>query len=305
MHHEDAMRRCLELAQKGRGHVGTNPLVGAIIVREEEILAEGYHGTYGGPHAEQDLLKKVDQKMCSDATLYVNLEPCCHRGKTEPCTNLILEHGIATVVYGMQDPNPHVDGKGITTLREAGVEVIGPVLQEQCRRFNRGFVSLHEHGRPWVTLKRAQTRDGRTANDDGSSLKITEKWQDEWAHTHLRTTHDAILIGVQTIVTDNPQLTVRLNKNIDQSFPQPYRVILDPNARIPDDATVCTDEHCDRTILITKSDVPLDGDHFNFDALFTFLLEKHITSVLVEGGAVTWGAFKKAGFFDEEVTLVG
>ena len=310
MNHEDFMHHCISLAQKGRGLVGTNPLVGSVLVRNGMVIAEGVYMGKGTPHAERQLLENIDQKISTEDILYVNLEPCCHVGDTPPCTDIIIESGIQTVVIGMKDPDSRVAGLGTQALRDAGVTVIGPVLPERCRRLNKGFISLRENSRPYITLKRAQTPQGVTANTDGTKLCITSDEQNIWSHTHLRTTHDAILVGVQTIIVDDPELTIRLNKGIKKSFPQPLSIILDPDFRIPRDAKVLRKG----TIVITTKEpeecsgatviqIPLHDGTFDVKNLWSQL--PPISSVLVEGGQKTWNTFKKAGIVDEEVVLVG
>jgi len=323
MSHDHFIRHCLTLAEKGRGNTGINPLVGAVLVREGEIIAEGFHQGFGKPHAEQELAEKIDQKISSEDILYINLEPCCHQGKTPPCTDLIIEKGIKKVVYGMMDPSEKVAGQGIKKLMDAGVEVIGPVLPEMCRRLNRGFVSLHEKGRPWITLKMARTRAGEISNADGTPLKITSEAQDEWAHRNLRAKHDAILVGVQTIITDDPMLNTRF----DQTLPQPVPIILDPELRIPVDSKVVRegtviikdpkdpkDPEDPKEELLRKGvrifEVPINNGVFDWNELWKVLTTPvegfyGITSILVEGGPKTWEAFRSANLVDEEVTLVG
>lgn len=318
--HEYFMHRCLELAEKGRGLVGTNPLVGCVLVRTGEIIAEGYYRGPGTDHAERDLFKNFDQEIQPDDQLYVNLEPCCHQGKTPPCTSLLIEKEIKHVVVGMQDPDERVAGKGIEQLRAAGMRVTGPVLRERCERLNRGYISLRTKNRPYITLKRAQTREGLVANNDGTKLCITSDAQNAWAHTHLRTTCDAILVGVQTVITDDPQLTIRLradrslgeglNTKIDHTFSQPYKVILDPNLRIPQDAKLIDS----RTVIVTTSQGQVgdavmvrmpNSDTFDWNMLWEACMNIGISSILVEGGPKTWKTFEEAGFVDEEVILVG
>lgn len=323
------MQRCLELAERGRGHTGINPLVGAVLVREGTVLAEGWHSAFGKDHAERMLIKKFDQEVLPEDILYVNLEPCSHHGKTPPCTDIIIKSGIQTVVYGMQDPNSAVAGQGISLLREKGVSVTGPVLPEACRRLNKGFVSLQESGRPYITLKRAQTRTGEIAQQDGSLLKITSPEQDEWSHTHLRAKHDAILVGVQTILSDDPQLTVRIkNKKVEQTFTQPLRLILNSAFTISSDAKVVNGELAAATVLVVSGDaeseneeellrrgvqilrMPMKDGTFDWQILWAVLTTPHedfcgISSILVEGGQKTWDSFKNNGFVDEEVLLFG
>ncbi len=322
MSHQTFMHRCLELAENGRGKTGVNPMVGAVLVRDGTVLAEAWHSGYGNAHAERELAEKLVQKINSKDILYVNLEPCCHHGKTPPCTDIIIEKGIKTVVYGMQDPNPAIAGKGIAALQKAGVTVIGPIDPVSCRRLNRGFVSLQEQHRPWFTLKRAQTTAGAIAHEDGSRKQITSKEQDAWSHEWLRARHDAILVGVQTVVADDPQLNVRSGNSVS-----PLRIILDPHGRIPHEAKVVTDSQNMNTIIVHSLDdttalndlkergnrlvyIPMMETSFDLQALSKFLVTptegwNGITSVLVEGGATTWRTFKAAGLVDEEVTLIG
>lgn len=303
MNHIDCIRRCLELAEKGRGKVGINPLVGSVLVRKKKVIAEGYYDHFGAEHAEASLLGSLTTSPEQEDILYVSLEPCCHHGQRPPCTDAILQSGIKTVVYGMQDPDARVAGKGMETLRASGVTVVGPVLTAECQRQNRGFTTLRTQNRPWVTLKRAQTRAGAIAKPDGGFLKITSPEQDEWSHRYLRGRHDAILVGIGTVLTDNPRLTIRLNKKIDQLF-QPWRVILDAHNRLPEDANVRGDR-C----------IPLQGlsyadGTFDWQELWKVLTTPTesfpgISSILVEGGQKTWDSFRHANMVDEEVILVG
>lgn len=323
------MRRCLELAERGRGCVGNGALVGAVLVRDGEILDEDYHHGFGKAHAERQLLQQLTKNISDDDILYVNLEPCCHYGKTPPCTDIILEKRIKTVVYGMKDPDPRVSGRGIERLQNAGVTVIGPVLQPFCERLNRGFVSVRTKQRPYITLKQARKKDGRIASADGSPLKITTKEQDIWSHTRLRAEHDAILVGVHTIECDNPRLDTHLDarkRNL-----HPYRIILDRILKTPVNARVVSDDYCKRTIIVhgpiinqemeirrkefelrkvILREVPLIDNVFDWSALWSELMtprgEYHgLTSILVEGGQKTWDIFKNAKMIDEEIILIG
>lgn len=344
---EVCMRRCLELAEGGRGKVGNGALVGAVLVRPTEqtgmergggnandvhgeILAEAYHEGFGTLHAERKLLETYPDHIAPEDILYVNLEPCCHHGKTPPCVDLLLQRGVRRVVVGTPDPDPRVGGEGISRLRAAGVDVRGPVLRAECERCNRGFLTLRTKGRLWITLKSAQTHEGSIAHPDGSPLKITSPKQDIWSHTALRAKMDAILVGVGTVIADDPRLDTRLvksNKKVDQEIPQPYRIILDPKLRIPLNARVVSDGGRSRTIIVTDAatrepkkaedllhrgvrlfDVPTSGGLFRWDALFAALSTplddfSGITNVLIEGGRRTWGAFREGGYLDEEVVL--
>lgn len=316
--HLSSMARALELAQKGRGYTGVNPMVGAVLVRDDNVIAEGFHAAYGKAHAERNLLEKNEQKISTKDIVYVSLEPCCHtKKKTPPCAQLLIERGIKNVVYGMKDPNPEVSGKGIELLQNAGVHVLGPVMQADCRRLNRGFVSLMAKGRPWITLKQAQTKDGRFANADGSPLAITSEKQNAWSHEYLRARHDAILIGVGTVLSDDPELNVRYGVTAS-----PRVIVLDPTLKTPLTAKIVRHG----TIIIASLEasseliqkltdagarvicIPCEQGHFDWsslwDALKTPTDDFHgISSILVEGGAKTWASFKEAGMIDEEVVL--
>jgi len=324
MDHTSFIHRCLELAERGRGATGINPLVGSVLVRDGKIIGEGWHSAFGEDHAERSLFKKFEQGIAQEDVLYVNLEPCCHTGKTPPCTEIIIESGVKMVVYGMEDPNSEMRGKGLEVLKSAGIKVIGPVERARCEWLNKGFISLHKQGRPWITLKRAQAMGGDIANPDGSPLKITSEQQDKWSHARLRATHDAILVGVQTVITDDPQLSTRFiqNKKVDQL--NPLRIVLDPNSKIKENAKIVTGEFAKGTVVIVGEGnhdelksrgvrvwgCPLIGDHFDWDALWSVLTTPKdgffgVSTILVEGGPTTWKIFKESEVIDEEVVLVG
>ena len=321
------MRRCLELAKQERGQVGNGALVGSVLVRDGAVIAEGFHAKFGEPHAERNLLENFSGDVEADDVLFVNVEPCCHHGKTPPCTDIIIERGVKQVVVGMVDPDPRVRGEGIKKLRDAGISVTVPVSLVECERLNRGFIAVRTQGRPWVTLKSAQTRDGEIASTDGSPLKITTEKQDRWSHTWLRSTHDAILVGVQTVIADDPLLDARLDA--EGGGRQPWKIILDAKLRIPLTARVVAARNAERTIvvhapIVTKEEedvceelrkrgallleVPLHDGVFVWEELWHALTTSQgafhgITSVLVEGGQRTWDAFRAAGYRDEEVLL--
>ena len=329
--HTFFMRRCLELAEIGRGKTGINPMVGAVLVRDGVITAEGFHHEFGKAHAELELLQKFEQKIYSNDTLYVNLEPCCHRNKkTPPCTDIMIKSGFKHVVFGMRDPNPAVAGRGIEALRKAGIEVIGPVLEDECLRLNRGFVSMQKNLRPWITLKIARTVDGRIANEDGSMMKITDDKQNAWSHEFLRARHDAILVGVGTIITDHSRLTIRSaeRKREAENIWQPYRIIFDAQLRMPLTETVVTDRHVVKTIIVCSShtdvkkkselerrgvqvvECPVVAGEFDWTVLWKMLTTPKdsfygISSILVEGGGKTWKSFRNPGIVDQEITLLG
>jgi len=329
------MYRCLQLASQGRGKVGNGALVGAVLVRNNTIISEGFHAAFGAFHAERTLLTKFSEPITSDDTLYVNFEPCCHNGKTPPCTDIILERGIRRVVYGIKDPDPRVMGKGIELLQSHGISIQTSRLMALCEYMNRGFINVRKNHRPFITLKQAHMPSGSIANADGSPLKITFSDQDDWAHTYLRERHDAILVGIKTILMDDPSLTIRyakpteLNKNSDQYIP--YRIVLDPHLKIQEHAKLVTDSFRHKTIIIYCSETADFDQHkrdrlqknnvhvwsidmrdgsFDWSQLWSLLLSSNgdfhgITSVLIEGGRRTWDLFRRNGFVDEEVTLLG
>jgi diaminohydroxyphosphoribosylaminopyrimidine deaminase/5-amino-6-(5-phosphoribosylamino)uracil reductase len=329
------MGECLLLAEEGRGEVGNGAMVGALLVLENKIIAQGLHKGFGKAHAERDLLLHFPGTVPRDAILYVNLEPCCHVGKTPPCTDIILGKGVKRLCFGMRDPDERVCSRGEALLRGQGVQVIGPVARPSCEYFNRGFASLRKRHRPWIILKSARTPEGRSAAEDGSPLKITGEEQDRWAHTSLRSRVDAILVGVQTVISDDPRLDTRWSQNAAgraglQRY-QPWRIILDSHLRTPLTARVVSDDNRARTVIITSPtleagkedrrkelqgrgvqvwDVPVFNGSFDFPELWGVLSRPEgafhgITSILVEGGARTWEVFREAGMVDEEVVMVG
>ena len=247
------MERCLELARKGAGTVSPNPMVGALLVGPDgTVLGEGAHRIYGGPHAEARAIRSVEQRhspdALRDATLYVNLEPCSHHGKTPPCTNLIIEKGIPRVVVGTIDPFPQAQGRGIRQLREQGVEVELGVREHACRRFNEAFFHHVETGRPLVTLKVAQTLDGRIATRTGDSQWITGEAARTLVH-RWRAEVDGVLVGRGTARSDDPRLTVR-----HLNGPQPLRLVLDREGALPADRTLFVDDHAERTVAVVGED---------------------------------------------------
>lgn len=226
---ERYMARCLQLARHGELTTAPNPMVGAVIVHDGRILGEGWHRRYGEAHAEVNAVRSVcpkDEALLCEATIYVSLEPCSHWGKTPPCAELLVEKGFRRVVVGTLDPNAKVAGRGIKRLREAGAEVVVGVLEEECRWLNRKFFMQHEHHRPWITLKWAESTDGfidrhrESREKDGEAVKFSTPWTQMLVH-RLRATHEAILVGRRTWELDAPSLTTRLwpGKN-------PERVIL-------------------------------------------------------------------------------
>lgn len=249
------MRRCLDLARQGAGAVSPNPMVGAVLVAPDgTVLGEGHHAHYGGPHAEANAVADARTRHGSDAlrsaTLYVNLEPCTHHGKTPPCTDLVLETGIPRLVVGTVDPFPAMKGAGIQRLRDAGVAVEVGVLQARCRRLNEAFLHHVHTGRPLVTLKVAQTLDGRIATRTGDSRWISGDAARTMVH-RWRAEQDAVLVGSGTARSDDPRLTVR---HVDG--PQPVRLVLDRAGSLPPTLHLFSDAHAAYTRAVIGADRP-------------------------------------------------
>lgn len=299
----------LQQAKRGTGQVAPNPLVGAVVVKNGRLLATGHHRAFGAAHAEAAVLQKLTPWQTRGATLYVTLEPCVHQGKMPPCLPLILATGIKRVVIGSKDSNPLVAGRGIRALRRSGVAVTVGVLLADCRKLNRSFFCAHELGRPWVTIKIAQTLDGYVADAVGNSRWITGLPARRLAH-QLRATHDAILVGAGTVVADNPRLNVRHVKGRN-----PLRVVIDPQLRTSVIAAVYN--RTAPTLLVHTKHVPakerrftrrgvtllrlpiLAHGHMDFRSVLEALLQRGINSVLVEGGPTTWSIFLQQHLVDE------
>ncbi|WP_428939138.1 bifunctional diaminohydroxyphosphoribosylaminopyrimidine deaminase/5-amino-6-(5-phosphoribosylamino)uracil reductase RibD [Fontivita pretiosa] len=225
---EDYLRRAIRLAMQGRGRVEPNPMVGCVIVKQGRVIGEAYHGRFGGPHAEPIALAACTEN-CRGATMYVTLEPCCHTNKkTPPCTPRLIEAGIQRVVIGCLDPNPNVDGRGVAILRAAGITVDGPILEAQCKQLNAAFFKGTLHARPYVTLKWAESANGKVAGAGGRRSQISNDYAMRVVH-EMRARSDTIMVGINTVLSDDPQLTVR---NVEIFRPL-TRVILDSNLRMP------------------------------------------------------------------------
>ncbi len=294
------MKRVLRLARKGMGNTSPNPMVGAVLVKNGRIIGEGYHHHFGGTHAEILALTGLRKRDTSGSTLYVNLEPCCHHGKTPPCIDPILESGIARVVIGTVDPNPKVNGKSIEKLKATGIEVTVGVLENACRELNFGYLHHIRTGIPWVTVKIAQSLDGRIADSTGRSRWITSDASRKAVHK-LRAAHDAVLMGVNTVVIDNPQLTVRHVRG-----PNPHRIIIDPKLRIPTDAALFDIADSNAPWIVTSPEadtqrktelestgakiitVDTRNGKFPWELILQCLGKNGITSVLVEGGSTVF-----------------
>jgi len=246
---ERYMRLALRLAFKGIGRTSPNPMVGAVLVRGGRIVGTGYHRQAGGDHAELAVLKQAGIRA-RGATLYLNLEPCDHQGKTPPCTHSLIQSGVKKVVAGMLDPNPLVSGRGFRRLRRARIQVHSDVLKRECRRLNEAFIKFITHQVPFVILKLAASLDGSIATSTGDSRWITDVAARRYVH-QLRNQVDAVLVGIGTVVADDPRLTCRLAGGRD-----PWRVILDGHLRIPLAASLFHQRGSGRTIVVTGTRVP-------------------------------------------------
>jgi diaminohydroxyphosphoribosylaminopyrimidine deaminase / 5-amino-6-(5-phosphoribosylamino)uracil reductase len=291
------MQLALKLARKGKGYVSPNPLVGAVIVKNGRIIGQGYHKIYGGPHAEIDAIKDAREDI-TGATLYVNLEPCCHEGKTPPCVESIIRNKLGKVVIGSIDSNPLVSCGGLNYLQSQGIEVKTGVLEKECRSLNEIFFYYMETGMPFVTIKYAQTFDGRIATVNGQSQWISSPASLKFAHM-LRARHDAVLVGAQTVIQDNPELTVRHIRGRN-----PLRVVVDSGLTIPMQAKILQNQSLAGTLIATTKTADdlqfqhiaatgveittIDADHqghVDLKKLFRILAGRGISSILVEGGA--------------------
>ena len=303
--HDKYMHRCLELAVRGLGKVAPNPMVGCVIVGDSGIIGEGYHDVFGGAHAEVNAINSVDNKASlKNATLYVNLEPCAHHGKTPPCTDAIIASGIKHIVIGCVDPNPLVSGKGIEKLKEAGCTIeVGP-LEKDCLEVNKRFFTYHERKRPFIILKWAQTSDGfidKKRTKEEAPAKITQDEIQIMVH-FWRSQEQAIMVGTHTVIMDNPQLTAR--KSGGKS---PMRVILDRSLKIPKDAHIF-DNTVPTLIFTEQQPAPANNgvEYMNvaFDSkllnsMLTELYNRHIQSVIVEGGEKLLKSFIEKDLWDE------
>ena len=246
--HEAIMREALDLARRGAGRVHPNPMVGAVLIRGDAVIGRGWHARCGGPHAEVNAIgdaREAGHKDLSDATLYVTLEPCCHTGRTPPCTELIIATGIRTVVCAMRDPNPLVGGKGIARLRAEGITVIDGVLEGESRALNRAFIKYITTKKPFVLLKSAMSLDGKIATSTGESQWISCAASRADVH-RLRSEFTAVMAGIGTVLADDPLLTARPG---GADTPQPVRIIADSNLRIPLDSRIVKSARAPRTIV--------------------------------------------------------
>jgi diaminohydroxyphosphoribosylaminopyrimidine deaminase/5-amino-6-(5-phosphoribosylamino)uracil reductase len=296
--HQLYMQRALDLAMHGLGHVSPNPLVGCVIVHNDKVIGESFHQKYGEPHAEPNAIASVkDKSLLKESTLYVSLEPCCHYGKTPPCTDLLIHHKIPKVVVATTDPNPLVAGKGIAQLKNNGIEVIQNVLEEQAKEVNKRFFTNFTKKRPYIILKWAQSNDGHIAGNNGEPIQITSAFANTINHK-WRTEEDAILVGYNTVQNDNPRLTARLwlGRN-------PKRIVIDPKNLLYSKKYNIFEDNA-QVIVLNKYKTEVKGHihwlkHENITHTLQTLLKMGIGSVIVEGGAKTLQFLINLNLWDE------
>lgn len=295
------MQRCINLALKGAGYVSPNPMVGAVLVYNNRIIGEGWHQQYGKAHAEVNCIASVaeaDRYLIPQSTIYVSLEPCAHHGKTPPCADLIIANKIPKVVIGCSDSYMEVSGKGIAKLKDAGIEVVLGILEDECRWLNKRFFCRQEKNRPYIILKWVESSNGYIAPPMGNRVMLSNTYSQKWVHK-MRSEEDAILVGFQTALLDNPKLSNRYGKGKD-----PVRIIIDLEASLPKELHIF--DHSQPTIIFNleeeKEDnnlryVMLDED----EDLATQLLQKlkDINSIIIEGGSKTLQMFINTGLWDE------
>lgn len=310
------MQRCLDLASLAQGHASPNPMVGAVIVADGKIIGEGYTSSYGGAHAEVNAVRSVISRygessaseLLQRSTMYVSLEPCAHHGKTPPCANMIVEHRIPEVVIGCQDPFVKVNGMGVEILRSAGIKVTANVLEQQCKELNRRFFTRIGKSRPYVILKWAQTADGYFASDEpvqkwisnAASKQLVHKWRSE---------EDAILVGRNTALIDNPSLNTRLWQG-----KSPKRILVDRDLEVPENHAIFNEDGID-VIVFNALKTEWRGnkkliavENFDFYLPQNILYQLYlmdIQSVIIEGGRKTLDMFIQAGLWDEARVFTG
>ncbi len=309
------MQRALDLAARGLGRVEPNPLVGAVIVRGGQVIGEGWHARFGGPHAEIEALRTCG-RSARGATCYVTLEPCCHFGKTPPCVDALIAVGIRRVVAAVRDPFPRVSGGGFRRLRAAGVRVDVGLLRDEAAELNGPFFKLQRTGRPWVILKWAQSLDGKIATRTGDSKWITSLAARRASHA-LRGRVDAVVVGVGTVLTDDPELTCRLVSAKRVAV----RVVLDTHARTPVSSKLVRSARSSPTLIVTADatsvrarrlaragcevlGVSTRRGRVRLDRLLDVLGRRFMTNVMVEGGGAVLGAFMDEGLADEAEVFV-
>ncbi|WP_026753369.1 bifunctional diaminohydroxyphosphoribosylaminopyrimidine deaminase/5-amino-6-(5-phosphoribosylamino)uracil reductase RibD [Sediminibacter sp. Hel_I_10] len=316
--HEKYIKRCIEIAKNGLGATAPNPMVGCVIVYKNQIISEGYTSAFGGNHAEVNAISKIkDLSVLKSATLYVTLEPCSHYGKTPPCSNLIIEKQIPKVVIGCVDDNPLVAKKGIAKLEAAGCEVMVGVLEAECKAHHKRFFTFHNKKRPYIILKWAETKNGYIAPDQKEKQEpvwITNRYSRQLVHK-WRAEEQAILVGTNTVLDDDPSLTVR-----DWTGKQPLKIVLDHSLKLPKDAAVY--RGIEKVIVISsKENVTKSNDSFLENTILESidwqdhnhiaqqicdtLYQHHINSVIIEGGSKTLQTFIDENLWDEARVFTG
>lgn len=305
------MSRCIALAKNGLGTTYPNPMVGSVIVYEDKIIGEGWHKKAGEPHAEVNAVNSVqDKSLLTKATIYVSLEPCSHFGKTPPCCDLIIKHKIPNVVIGTVDPFAKVAGNGIKKLIEAGVHVTIGILEDECNELNKRFFTFHQKKRPYIILKWAQSQDGFIAplqKNEKKPVWISNTYSRQLTHK-WRTEEQAILVGTQTVIDDNPKLDAR-----DWQGNNPTRIVLDANNRIPKESAVFN--NLTKTIVFTNSENAISQENTTFERIdfkqniaeqiTESLYIQNIQSVIIEGGLLTLQTFIDANLWDEARIFTG
>ncbi|MDU2688582.1 bifunctional diaminohydroxyphosphoribosylaminopyrimidine deaminase/5-amino-6-(5-phosphoribosylamino)uracil reductase RibD [Paeniclostridium sordellii] len=309
------MKIALDLAKLGKGKVNPNPLVGAVIVKDKKIIAKGYHEKYGEDHAEVNAFKNAKENVAG-ATMYVTLEPCSHYGKTPPCVDKIIDNKISRVVIGMMDPNKLVLGQGIKKLQDAGIEVEVGVLEEECKKLNEVFIKYIKNKKPFVVLKAAMSLDGKISTASGESKWITGNKSRSEVHK-LRNDLSAIMVGVDTVIIDNPYLTCRI---VDGR--NPIRIIIDSKLRIPKDSNVLENTNDIKTIIATTEKAPKEkidylenlgvwviktkskDEKVNLKELMIKLGELKIDSILLEGGSTLNYSALEVGIVDKVLVYI-
>lgn len=311
--HKKYIKRCIELAQNGFGTTYPNPMVGSVIVYEGKIIGEGWHKKAGEPHAEVNAVQSVkDKSLLKKATIYVSLEPCSHFGKTPPCCDLIIANQIPNVVVGTVDPNEKVAGRGIKKLIENGANVTVGILEDECNELNKRFFTFHQKKRPYIILKWAESQDGFLApekeiDQERKPIWITNQYSRQLVHK-WRTEEQAILVGTQTVIDDNPKLNTR-----DWSGNNPVRVVLDQNNRISKDSFVFNDSV--KTIVFSKSENNITTENTIYEKIdfsknvvsqiLDILYQHQIQSIIIEGGRQTLQSFIDSDLWDEARIFTG
>ena len=315
------MQEALRLAKLALGYTAPNPAVGCVIVKDGKIVGRGYHRKAGTPHAEVWALREAGEQA-EGATVYVTLEPCAHYGRTPPCARTLVEKKVGRVVVAMLDPNPLVAGKGAAILRQAGIPVEVGLLSKEAAKLNEVFIKNMMVEKPFIVTKLAQSLDGRIASRTGRSQWITNEWARKKGH-YLRSIYDGILVGINTILADNPLLTCRIEREAQEKVHQPIRIVLDTHGRIPETALVISDKTTE-TIIVTTTlcdtdkmrrlkelgvrvlIAPLISEgHIDLTAALQLLWNEGIRSILVEGGSTVQGSFFDQKLVDKIYAFVG